>query len=128
MGLTPAIAFFFTYATMLIGSLALMGIPLLAGFYSRGVTLEIPYASYLVAAHFAYRLGSFDAFCTAFYPIRLPALAAACDQLRGQKDPETASRWLLPEYVVPTPAPGRQTTAVPRVVEISHGAGHSPTP
>lgn len=64
----------FTYAMMLIGSLALMGMPFLTGFYSKDVILEIGYASYSVASHFAYWLGSFAAFCTAFYSIRLLAL------------------------------------------------------
>nr|AZJ13587.1 NADH dehydrogenase subunit 5 [Endarachne binghamiae] len=64
----------FTYAMMVIGSLALMGMPFLTGFYSKDVILEISYASYSNASHFAYWLGSFSAFCTAFYSIRLLAL------------------------------------------------------
>ncbi|CAM9114093.1 unnamed protein product [Hapterophycus canaliculatus] len=64
----------FTYAMMVIGSLALMGMPFLTGFYSKDVILEISYASYSSASHFAYWLGSFAALCTAFYSIRLLAL------------------------------------------------------
>jgi len=64
----------FTYAIMLIGSLALMGMPFLTGFYSKDVILEIGYATYTDVSHFAYWLGSFAAFCTAFYSIRLLAL------------------------------------------------------
>nr|ANS57844.1 NADH dehydrogenase subunit 5 [Pleurocladia lacustris] len=64
----------FTYATMLIGSLALMGMPFLTGFYSKDVILEVGYATYSNVSHFAYWLGSFAAFCTAFYSIRLLAL------------------------------------------------------
>nr|UNI92477.1 NADH dehydrogenase subunit 5 [Silvetia siliquosa] len=64
----------FTYAMMVIGSLALMGMPFLTGFYSKDVILEIGYATYSTASHFAYWLGSFAAFCTAFYSIRLLAL------------------------------------------------------
>jgi len=64
----------FTYAMMVIGSLALMGMPFLTGFYSKDVILEVGYATYSNASHFAYWLGSFAAFCTAFYSIRLLAL------------------------------------------------------
>ena len=64
----------FTYSMMVIGSLALMGMPFLTGFYSKDVILEISYASYSSASHFAYWLGSFAALCTAFYSIRLLAL------------------------------------------------------
>jgi len=61
----------FTYAMMLIGSLALMGFPFLAGFYSKDAILEVAYAKYTNASHFAYWLGTFAAFFTAFYSIRL---------------------------------------------------------
>lgn len=64
----------FTYSMMLIGSLALMGIPFFTGFYSKDVILEVSYATYSNVSHFAYWLGSFAAFCTAFYSIRLLAL------------------------------------------------------
>nr|YP_011008168.1 NADH dehydrogenase subunit 5 [Egregia menziesii]WBP70069.1 NADH dehydrogenase subunit 5 [Egregia menziesii] len=64
----------FTYAMMVIGSLALMGMPFLTGFYSKDVILEVGYSTYSNASHFAYWLGSLAAFCTAFYSIRLLAL------------------------------------------------------
>nr|QWK44269.1 NADH dehydrogenase subunit 5 [Hedophyllum nigripes] len=64
----------FTYAMMVIGSLALMGMPFLTGFYSKDVILEVGYATYTNVSHFAYWLGSLAAFCTAFYSIRLLAL------------------------------------------------------
>lgn len=64
----------FTYSMMVIGSLALMGMPFLTGFYSKDVILEIGYGTYSNVSHFAYWLGSFAAFCTAFYSIRLLAL------------------------------------------------------
>ena len=51
-----------------------MGMPFLTGFYSQDVILEVGYATYSAASHFAYWLGSFAAFCTAFYSIRLLAL------------------------------------------------------
>lgn len=61
----------FTYAMMLIGSLALMGFPFLAGFYSKDLILESAFAHYTVLGHFSYWLGCFAAFFTAFYSIRL---------------------------------------------------------
>nr|YP_009672656.1 NADH dehydrogenase subunit 5 [Dictyopteris divaricata]QDB64141.1 NADH dehydrogenase subunit 5 [Dictyopteris divaricata] len=64
----------FTYAVMVIGSLALMGMPFLTGFYSKDVVLEVGYATHSFVSHFAYWLGGFAAFCTAFYSIRLLVL------------------------------------------------------
>jgi proton-translocating NADH-quinone oxidoreductase chain L len=61
----------FSYAIMLIGSLALMGFPFLTGFYSKDTILEVAYAKYTVWGHFSYYLGTFAAFFTAFYSIRL---------------------------------------------------------
>jgi len=61
----------FTYAMMLIGSFSLMGLPFLTGFYSKDVILEVAYAKYTVAGHFAHWLGTLAAFFTAFYSMRL---------------------------------------------------------
>jgi len=61
----------FSYAVMLIGSLALMGFPFLAGFYSKDVILEVSYAKHTLSSHFSFILGILAAFCTAFYSIRL---------------------------------------------------------
>jgi NADH-ubiquinone oxidoreductase chain 5 len=56
---------------MLIGSLSLMGMPFLTGFYSKDVILEVAYGNYTTPGHFAYILGSVAAFLTAFYSMRL---------------------------------------------------------
>ncbi len=61
----------FTYAIMLIGSLALIGFPFLAGFYSKDIILEVSASTYTTVGQFAFILGILAAFCTAFYSTRL---------------------------------------------------------
>jgi len=69
----------FTFAVMSIGSFALMGFPFLTGFYSKDVILEVAFAKYSNAGHFAYWLGTFAAFFTAFYSMRLSFLTFLSD-------------------------------------------------
>lgn len=59
------------YVTMLIGSLSLMGVPFLTGFYSKDCVLEIAYSRYTVSGHFSFWLGLSAAFFTAYYSTRL---------------------------------------------------------
>ena len=61
----------FSYAISLIGSLALVGFPFLAGFYSKDVILELSASTYSSFGQFAYILGILAAFCTSFYSTRL---------------------------------------------------------
>jgi len=69
----------FTFAVMSIGSFALMGFPFLTGFYSKDVILEVAFAKYTNVGHCAYWLGTFAAFFTAFYSMRLSFLTFLSD-------------------------------------------------
>jgi NADH-ubiquinone oxidoreductase chain 5 len=64
----------FTYSAMLVGSLALIGFPFLAGFYSKDLILELAYGKFTYSSHFSYILGTLGAFLTAFYSTRLLCL------------------------------------------------------
>nr|YP_010127269.1 NADH dehydrogenase subunit 5 [Paraconotrochus antarcticus]QPO84673.1 NADH dehydrogenase subunit 5 [Paraconotrochus antarcticus] len=57
------------YSVMLIGSSSLMGLPYLTGFYSKDLILELVLEQYYTT--FAYWLGCFSVFLTAFYSVRL---------------------------------------------------------
>ena len=61
----------FSYLMFLIGSLALMGIPFLSGFYSKDVIIEIAYSSYLIKSNFIYWLSIISAVFTTLYSVRL---------------------------------------------------------
>lgn len=60
-----------TYVLMWIGSLALAGIPPLAGFYSKDIILEAAWADHTWFGDFAFYMGIAAAFMTAFYSFRL---------------------------------------------------------
>lgn len=60
-----------TYSFMLIGSLSLMGFPYLTGYYSKDTIIELTQNPLTSTAWFAYWLGVYSAFFTAFYSLRL---------------------------------------------------------
>ncbi len=60
-----------TWITSLLGSLALIGTPFFAGFYSKDSIIEALHASHLPAAHWAYWASVIGVFVTAFYSFRM---------------------------------------------------------
>jgi NADH-quinone oxidoreductase subunit L len=60
-----------TWITSLLGSLALIGTPLFAGFYSKDSIIEAVHASHLPGSGFAYFAVVAGVFVTAFYSFRL---------------------------------------------------------
>ena len=60
-----------TWITSLLGSLALIGTPLFAGFYSKDSIIEAVHASHLPGAQFAYFAVIAGVFVTAFYSFRM---------------------------------------------------------
>jgi NADH-quinone oxidoreductase subunit L len=60
-----------TWITSLLGSLALIGTPFFAGFYSKDSIIEAVHASHLPGAAFAYFAVAAGVFVTAFYSFRM---------------------------------------------------------
>jgi len=61
----------YTYALMIIGTLALTGFPLLSGFYSKDAIIEFAYLSGKTTGFYAAGVGVFTAFLTSIYSWRL---------------------------------------------------------
>lgn len=64
----------FTYTAILIGSLSLIALPWLTGFYSKDIIIELAYGQYEFSGIVAYWLGTISAGLTAFYSLRLISL------------------------------------------------------
>ena len=61
----------YTYALMLIGTLALTGFPFLSGFYSKDAIIEFAYLKGSSLGNYAASIGIFTAFLTSIYSWRL---------------------------------------------------------
>ena len=64
----------FTYSITLVGTLSIMAIPFMTGFYSKDLILELAFGQYSFSGIYAYILGSLTAGVTAFYSFRLISL------------------------------------------------------
>ena len=64
----------FTFAVMTIGTLAITGVPLLSGYFSKDAIIFAAYASDSAGSQFAFVLGVAAAFMTSFYSWRLVSL------------------------------------------------------
>lgn len=74
----------YTYTCIWIGSLSLIGFPLLTGFESKDVILEVACGSFTFQGTFAHWLGTIAAFFTAFYSFRLLYLTF-CNDPNGNR-------------------------------------------
>lgn len=61
----------FSYILFWVGSLALMGFPFLAGFYSKDIIIEFVFSSYRVDSYVTGLLAVLGAFFTAFYSFKV---------------------------------------------------------
>lgn len=61
----------YTIVLVFFGNVALLGLPFLAGFFSKDILIEVAYARLYFDGSFSYLLGLFAAFFTAFYSTRL---------------------------------------------------------
>jgi NADH-quinone oxidoreductase subunit L len=79
-----------TWITSLVGSLALIGTPLFAGFYSKDSIIEAVHASHLPGAGFAYFAVAAGVFITAFYSFRMYFLVFHGDERFRHKPAHSA--------------------------------------
>jgi NADH-ubiquinone oxidoreductase chain 5 len=63
-----------TYSLMMVGTISLMALPFVSGYYSKDLILELAYSRYSFSGVYAFILGSLTAFLTAFYSFRLISL------------------------------------------------------
>jgi NADH-quinone oxidoreductase subunit L len=101
-GLAPHIRT--TWALMLIGTLALTGFPLTAGYFSKDAVIESAFASHAGPHMFAFALLVIAAFCTSFYSWRLAFMTfngkPRADQHTLEHVHESGQVMLVPLYVL----------------------------
>lgn len=61
----------FTYTAIIVGSISLIAIFPISGYYSKDLILELAYSQYTYTGYQGYVIGILTAFMTAFYSIRL---------------------------------------------------------
>jgi NADH-ubiquinone oxidoreductase chain 5 len=64
----------FTYTAILVGSLSLIAIPFLSGFYTKDLILELAASQMTMSGNYGYWLGTITAGLTAYYSFRLVSL------------------------------------------------------
>jgi NADH-quinone oxidoreductase subunit L len=106
-----------TYATALIGSLALIGFPGFSGFFSKDAVIEAVHASHLPGATYAYWCLLIGVFVTAFYSFRLVFMTFHGEE---RMDPHTKEHLHESPWVVTLPL---ILLAVPSVVSGWPGIG-----
>jgi NADH-quinone oxidoreductase subunit L len=79
-----------TWITSLLGSLALIGTPLFAGFYSKDSIIEAVHASTIAGSGFAYFAVAAGVFVTAFYSFRMYFLVFHGEERFGKHDAHDA--------------------------------------
>lgn len=92
------------YVMILIGSIALTGIPFFTGFYSKDAILGAALSQYTPMGNFAYFLGCSAAFCTAFYSCRLIFLSFVNTpnsfKLYTENAHESSLKTLIPLFIL----------------------------
>jgi NADH-quinone oxidoreductase subunit L len=106
-----------TYATALIGSLALIGFPGFSGFFSKDAVIEAVHASHLPGATYAYWCLLIGVFVTAFYSFRLVFMTFHGEE---RMDPHTKEHLHESPWVVTLPL---VLLAIPSVVSGWPGIG-----
>lgn len=89
-----------TWAMMMIGTLALTGFPLTAGYFSKDAVIEAAYASHTQVGMYAFWLTVFAAFLTSFYSWRLIFMAFYG---KSRVEPEAAKHIHESPYVMLIP-------------------------
>jgi NADH-quinone oxidoreductase subunit L len=93
----------FTYATMVVGTLALTGFPLTAGYFSKDAIIEAAYASKNSAAFYGYLMTLLAAGLTSFYSWRLVLKTfhgRPHDQAHFEAAHESPRSMLIPLFVL----------------------------
>ncbi len=89
-----------TWAMMMVGTLALTGFPLTAGYFSKDAVIEVAYASHTQVGMYAFWMTVIAAFLTSFYSWRLMFMAFYG---KSRVEPEAAKHIHESPYVMLVP-------------------------